>query len=249
MSSSKYKICDNCGTENSIGANYCGECGASLKKSIALESKTKSASDGKGKKAVQGDKNKNDSKKVLSNTKILYVGIGLILLGFVILYGAGVFNQPELPSDANLSNPAGDPHGGIDMSSLQQINTLEERVSQNPSDYESTLKLAHLLNDSGFYEKAIGYYKRYLDKHPENADVHVDMGVCYFELRDYDNAVKQMKTAIGYVPNHQIAHFNLGIVNFSFEKEEEALNWWRKAIEIDPNSQIAKKAEELINQN
>jgi tetratricopeptide (TPR) repeat protein len=73
------------------------------------------------------------------------------------------------------------------------------------------------------------------------------MGVCYYELRNFDEAIKSMKEALKYNPQHQIAHLNLGIVNMTAGNHDEAIKWLNKAVDIDPNTPIAKRAQELIN--
>jgi tetratricopeptide (TPR) repeat protein len=73
------------------------------------------------------------------------------------------------------------------------------------------------------------------------------MGVCYYELGKYDDAIGKMKEALQYQPRHQIAHLNLGIVNLTAGKHDEAITWWKKAVEINPATEIAKRAQEFIN--
>ncbi len=111
----------------------------------------------------------------------------------------------------------------------------------------SLLELAHLKNDSGLFEAAIKNYTTYLAKNPKNADARVDMGVCYFNLQDFPNAIKEMETALKYVPNHQIAHLNLGVVNLSAGNLEKSKEWLKKAYELNPNNEIGQKANQLLN--
>ena len=56
------------------------------------------------------------------------------------------------------------------------------------------------------------------------------MGVCYFNLQDYANAIAEMETALKYIPNHQIAHLNLGVVNLSAGNLEKSKEWLKKAV-------------------
>ncbi len=108
------------------------------------------------------------------------------------------------------------------------------------------LQLAHAQNDAGFYDKAISNYQKYLKSNPSDADARVDMGVCYFSLKDYKNAISAMKEALKYKPKHQIAHLNLGIVNLAAGNVEESKKWLQKAVDIDPNSDVGKKAKEIL---
>ena len=188
-----------------------------------------------------------ESDKEFGSTKIIYLVIFLIIIGMIILYGSGSFNSPHAVPAIN-SGQVNDPHvhDGADLSKLKEIKTLEEKVAADPTNAGQLLKLAHLLNDSGFSAKAIERYKNYLKMQPNEPDVIVDMGVCYYQLSDYNSAIATMEKAIKINPNHQIANFNLGIVNSAAGNHDKALEFWRIAIEISPNSDIGKKAKDLL---
>lgn len=187
----------------------------------------------------------NIEEKILSPIKILYLLFALILITGLILYSAGVFDSTTTPIQTE-NKSFEDQHSGVDLQNLERINELENQYKINPNN-QVLLELAHLLNDSGFKERAIEKYKIYLTTNPKDADVLVDMGVCYYELQNYTEAERWMKEALKYNPKHQIAHMNLGIVTINSGKHDEAIEWWKKAIEINPNTDIAKRAQELIN--
>jgi len=193
---------------------------------------------------------KTENKKEFSSTKIVYLIIFLFTIGMIILLGSDTFNSPKAVQNVG-SEQTNDSHvhDGADLSKLQEIKTLEDRIATEPNNTEILLKLGHLLNDSGFYEKAIKRYKNYLTMKPNEPDVIVDMGVCYFQLGDFNSAISTMESAIKINPNHQIANFNLGIVNSSAGNHDEALVWWKKAVEIDANSDIGMKAKKLLEQH
>ena len=73
------------------------------------------------------------------------------------------------------------------------------------------------------------------------------MGVCYYNLRNFDNAIAEMSKALEYAPKHQIGHLNLGIVNLSAGNVQKAKEWLQKAVELDPNSDAGQRAKELLN--
>ena len=247
---SNYINCPVCGEANSADAVYCSSCGAKI--SDKVPAKNELTKDNKGPK-TQTRKQKG---KILAQSKIAAILLTLIVCGFSILHFSGALNGlPEVNkaaagSKTNLmTNPGGNPHGSTDMDLVNRIKAMEETYSKNPDDYELLIELAHLLNDSGMNSDAIEKYKVYLEKFPDAANVWVDMGVCYYELKDSKNALSAMKKALAIVPKHQIAHFNLGIVNLSIGKNVMARDWWQKAVEIDPNSNIGKKAKELLTQH
>ncbi len=186
----------------------------------------------------------------LSNTKLLYFVLFLLAIGFIILAASGIFETPRITGNINQNNMAqnqSNPHGSADMNILKQIKDLEEHLKTNPNDFESILKLGHLLNDNGFFTKAIENYTLYLKSNPKEADVWVDMGVCYFNLNDFENAIINMEKGLEINPNHQIACLNLGIVNFSAGNKEKADFYWNKAISINSNNEVGNKAKQLLN--
>ena len=96
------------------------------------------------------------------------------------------------------------------------------------------------------FESAIINYKTYLEKNPSDADARVDMGVCYFSLKNYNEAISEMKKAVQYSPKHQLAYINLGIVSMSAGSSDDAKKFWQKAVDLDPGSENGLKAKELL---
>jgi tetratricopeptide (TPR) repeat protein len=234
--------CSVCGEEISIEANFCSSCGSTIRIND-------NAKEGNRIRKLKSRKQKTikieQEFQTISNTKILYLILSLALIGSIILYASGIFDSSHITSfgESNFE----DVHQGVDLTNLNKINSLEEELKNQPND-SKLLELAHLLNDSGFKDKAIEKYKLYLKSNPGVADVLVDMGVCYYETGKNDEAIKWMKEALKYEPKHQIAHLNIGIVSMSSGKKEEAMDWWKKTISINPNNNIGKRAQDLINQ-
>lgn len=211
-----------------------------LEKIIPKNSGSKMKGQNKSEDQIDG---KNLDPKVLYG--ILIGGIAVIA---IIILTSNLLDSATV--DTNLSNKnqvQPNTNSGVNLNNMQMINDLEAKIKQNPEDYKSLLELAHLKNDSGLFEAAIQNYKTYLDKNPKDADARVDMGVCYFNLRDYSNAIKEMETALTYVPNHQIAHLNLGVVNLSAGNIEKSKEWLKKAYDLNPTSDVGKRAEQLLN--
>jgi tetratricopeptide (TPR) repeat protein len=173
----------------------------------------------------------------------------MLLAGIFMLIASGLFDMVAPSINTVENRNLDDVHSGVNLNNLNKINDLEKAVASNPNDHQRLLELAHLLNDSRLYDKAVQYYTQYLKSHPDDTDVKVDMGVCYFELKKYDDAVAEMESALKINPDHQIAHFNLGIVNMSMGNMDKAKEWWRKSIQINPTNNIGQKAQELLNSN
>jgi Tfp pilus assembly protein PilF len=250
-------LCKVCGKPNKKGSNFCNSCGATLKNKSTVEpaevsnnirkKESKYSSVLRSKKEKEGRISAIETKpKEFSKKKLVYLLFSLIMIALVISYSSGMFennvgnNLVQLTSENNS-------HAGVDLNNLTQITELEKEVLNNPKDKESLLHLAHLLNDSGFKEKAIERYKEYLRMDPKNADVWVDMGVCYYDTGNNKEAISSMEKALQFQPIHQIAHLNLGIVNFAAGNKSKADSYLRKAIGINSTNDVGQKAKELLN--
>ncbi len=188
----------------------------------------------------------NNNIKKISITKIVYLVVLLVFAGMVILYAGGTFVSPKVTSIDVANKKVDHNHNSADMTTLNEIKLLETEVENNPNNLKAQLSLAHLLNDSGFYEKAIENYNKYLLKDPKSVDVIIDMGVCYFQIGDYNSAIVTMEKGIAINPKHQIAYFNLGIVNSAKGDNNKSKEYLKKAIKIDPSSDIGIKAQNLL---
>lgn len=234
--------CSNCGYEiRSSEYVFCPKCGTK----INTELKTKL------KKKVKGDSVDSTAKQTAKtlDLKVIYgMLLGGIILILMVLYLSGVFDATEVTQTnvMNLGNLPQIQQPGVDLSAVQRINELEAKVKANPDDHQSLLELAHLRMDSGFYEQAIQNYKTYLEHHPDDADVRIDMGICYFNLKDFNIAIAEMEKALKYNPKHQVGHLNLGIVNLSIGNLEKAKEWFKETVEINPTTEAGQKAQQLL---
>jgi len=194
------------------------------------------------------NENKENIPKTFNTNYFIIIVAILVILGFIILYFSGSFSSVNISKQMNGNQLQQNnvTQQTSDLSALNEIQNLEKLLKQNPNDFDTLLKLSHLLNDSGFYNKAIKSYKKYLERFPNNVDVIIDMGVCYYQLQNYDTAISTMLSGLEINPNHQIANFNLGIIYSAKGQHNKAIEYWRKAYKINPNSDIGIKAKNLL---
>jgi tetratricopeptide (TPR) repeat protein len=241
-------FCPECGFKLEKEYRFCPNCGIKLgqiineivKNSSGPSHPGKTQNIKKNKVQVPAEAPTNLSTRTL--ILIISVIVGLVV---ITLFASGVFDSPKVStvSQAPVTN---NQSSGVDLSKMQDIKDLEDKVAANPKDYQVLLQLAHLKNDAGLYEQAITNYKKYLTTNSSDADARVDMGVCYFNLKNYDEAIAVMKDALGYKPDHQIAQMNLGVVYMAKGKMDEAKKWFQKAVDLGPENEIGKKAKELL---
>jgi len=241
-------ICKNCGEENPIENSVCFSCGILLKdrkyNTTEKQQTGKTIQRNINSEKINSKENKANNEKVLDNKKILIISLVVVVTFITILIVTGVFDSGVQQNVTQMNTES--QNSTVNMANMQEITNLENKIAANPEDIESTLHLAHLLQDSGLFEKAVTNYKNYLIKNPANADARVDMAICYYNLNDYNTAIAEMENALKYQPKHQIAHLNLGIVNLTARNMEASKEWFKKTVEIDPNSDAGKRAQELL---
>jgi len=105
------------------------------------------------------------------------------------------------------SQPAG---GGAPM--LAEINALKERLQKDPKDVQAWSRLANVYQDAGMFQQAIEFYKRAIEILPNNPDLLTDMGICYQELKQYDEALAVLERAQKADPAHWQSLYNIVVV-------------------------------------
>jgi tetratricopeptide (TPR) repeat protein len=242
------KFCPECGINLNKNYTFCPNCGYELTQ-VRVELNKINSIASKGDKITKIVKEKPqvspDAKKNLSLNKLFTIICGLILLIAITLFYSGIFDIPK--KNEMVQTPVvNNQNPGVDLTKMNDIKVLEDKLSTNPDDGQTLLQLANLQLDSGMFESAISNYKKYLVKLPSDADARVDMGVCYFNLKNYDEAIAVMNKAIQYNPKHQLAYINLGVVNMSAGYLDEAKKNWQKAFDLNPGSENGIKAKELL---
>jgi tetratricopeptide (TPR) repeat protein len=249
MLESMINFCPECGFRLEKEYRFCPNCGIKLGHEI-YETNKNSSGPSHPDKSQNAKKNKGSVAAEVQPPKLstrALLSIISVIVGFIAitLLASGVFDTPKI--NTVIQQPVNNNQGsGVDLSRMQEIKDLEDKVTANPNDYQLVLQLGHLKNDAGLYEQAIVSYKKYLAANAKDADARVDMGVCYFNLKNYDAAIAEMKEALKYKPDHQIAHMNLGVVYMASGKLDEAMTWFQKAIDLGPDNEIGKKAKELL---
>jgi cytochrome c-type biogenesis protein CcmH/NrfG len=231
-------LCSECRNEIRWGEKFCGSCG----RPVEWPSGKTEASEQK--RSVKEEKQKTRSASPPAVSWKMMVGFAVFLVGGVIVLEllTGTKTVPVQP--AQMSQPA-----GANMEAMNHLRELEQQVSANPSDTKLRLHLANFAHDNRFYDKAIEQYRKYLESEPRDPDALVDLGICYNDVGNLDEAKIWMKKALENSPKHVLAHFNLGIVHLKAGEVEQANEWFRKTVQLDPNSEVGKRAQSLLEQH
>ncbi|MCX8057734.1 MAG: tetratricopeptide repeat protein [Ignavibacteria bacterium] len=257
----KLKICDLCGEENPFNSEECNYCGVGFSgkekviekeitnvKTFETINLTQQKNQKISKSSSSKKKEKTSQKVESSSPKKLetkhYIFLAIFVLGIFLLFLYHSF-EPETKQVVN-QQPQIQNQPQVDLNAINEINRLEEEVKNNPNDKDNLLRLANLLHDSRFFERAISYYEKYLKLNPNDFDAQVDMGVCYFELQQLEKASSIFESVIKKNPKHQIAYLNLGIVALTKGEVEKSKEYFKKCIELGEHTDAGHRAAELL---
>jgi tetratricopeptide (TPR) repeat protein len=118
---------------------------------------------------------------------------------------------------------------------MAEINGLKRRLQESPDDDQVLLRLANLYYDAAMWERAAGYYERVAKLIPDDPDLLTDLGVCYKELRRYDDALASFDRAHGLDATHWQSLYNTVVVaGFDLNQIDVALRALELIESIDP---------------
>ena len=94
--------------------------------------------------------------------------------------------------------------------------------------------LADILYNTKNWPEAIVHYRSAVHHDSTRTTAIVDLGVCYFNLSDRQEAERLFNLALARDPHQTIALYNLGIVNESRSRPQEALKYFHRALQSEP---------------
>ncbi len=95
--------------------------------------------------------------------------------------------------------------------------------------------MGNLNADSGNIPKAAGWYLKALANDPNNVGLITDLGTCYLQMQDFDQAFEYYHKSLSIDPNHYQTLVNLGILYMSTGEKQKAADTWEKVITLYPN--------------
>ncbi|MCC6277237.1 MAG: tetratricopeptide repeat protein [Oligoflexia bacterium] len=110
--------------------------------------------------------------------------------------------------------------------------------------------LAEAYRRMGLLEEAIDLAERGVKRHPNFASGRVALGKCYFQKREYDEAVSELTAAVELSPENLLAHQLLAECFVKINKSKEALDAYKMVLFLNPQdsrvADIVKKLESKL---
>lgn len=97
----------------------------------------------------------------------------------------------------------------LERGDTEKANNIFDRLINLEGAYD--VKHKHLFNEFGInlrksklYDQSITYYKKALEMHSKDENLHLNMARVYLELKDINNCYKHVMAAYELVPHHEL---------------------------------------------
>lgn len=94
---------------------------------------------------------------------------------------------------------------------------------------------------AGKIAEAVPYLESLTKSAPANSAVLYNLGICYSELGQYDEAIIRLKRAVQLDPQHAHAWVGIGNAYYRMRKPEQALQAFEKAVALQPNDGYTRR--------
>lgn len=85
------------------------------------------------------------------------------------------------------------------------------------------------------YGESIKIFKRIITLDPKNYRAYYNLGIAYFNLNHFEEALNAYNISISIKPDYKHVYYNIGLLHEATENLEGALKAYEKALDIDPN--------------
>ena len=91
-----------------------------------------------------------------------------------------------------------------------------------------------LEQDPKTQREAAKAYKSVIEKNPDHAASHINLGTLYFKAHDYENAEMHYRLALTVDPKYALAWFDIGSVFDETDRLQEAIDAYSRALVLAP---------------
>ncbi len=132
--------------------------------------------------------------------------------------------------------------GGPPAPVLRLLNSLRDRIAQNPNDLQALVGLATLYFDAQKFDQAVPYYRRALAIDPDNQDTRTDYATALHATGHDLEALGELQKVLAKQPNFAPALFNEGIVASTIGRRSQAIDAFKRFLAVSPKDPKADEA-------
>ncbi|VAW14165.1 hypothetical protein MNBD_BACTEROID01-2204 [hydrothermal vent metagenome] len=126
------------------------------------------------------------------------------------------------------------------------METIDAYLAIFPNNFNNFRNKGLFLTRNKKFKEAIPYYSYIINKKKETPEDYISRGNCYFNLKDYNSALKDFLRATKKKNNYGIAWLNVAICYYRLNRYSEAKDAAQKAIKL-PGGQRASRVLRAIN--
>ena len=122
-----------------------------------------------------------------------------------------------------------------------QFLEIEANINQSKKDADESAKeakasqlFAQALSENDLNRK-IEFYSQAIELNPKFAEAYYNRGNAKYNMKRYEEAIKDYSEAIGLNPNDAEAYYNRGNAKYNMKRYEEAIKDYSEAIGLNPN--------------
>ena len=116
---------------------------------------------------------------------------------------------------------------GLAYFDLRNLNKSEELFLRTleiaPNDTGTLYDLGVMLTETGRYSEALEYLQLLQQVKPDHLDGAAQLGTCYLQMKESENARKAFESVLGRDPTHPMALNNLGKIIYHCRKKRVTL--------------------------
>ena len=129
---------------------------------------------------------------------------------------------------------------------MQAVQKFRDVIDINPNNTEALLGLASLCVQSGVFDKAIVYYKKYLELKPEDLQAKTDYAMATFKIGELEQGDKLLEEVLK-VDDKFFPAYAVGAIAFAqSEDKEKSKLYYEKAKQYAPSKEVLASLDDFI---
>jgi len=118
--------------------------------------------------------------------------------------------------------------------------TITEQASVS-SGVRAKFESAMRFLEEGAYDRGIALLADVTEAAPDVAALHIDLGIAYGHVGDFERAELSIKKALQLSPRHPVAYNELGIIYRKTGRFEQARESYEEALDVYPDFHFARR--------